>query len=222
MAGEKILVVDDDKTTTQVMQLYIEDCGYQVAGTATSGQQAVEICRETTPDLVLMDIFLGKGLDGIDAADIIQSQYHIPVVFVTSHAEDETLQRAKHIDPAGYINKPLRDTDIRTTLELIFARQQPDRPKTATAGTDINTLLMDIYALSPGEARVAAKLVEYPDINYVAEALNISLSTARTHLKRIYRKTDTNRQSVLIHTIVTGPVGMLLNQGSRNEEDADY
>ena len=55
------------------------------------------------------------------------------------------------------------------------------------------------------------KLIEYPEISFVAEALDMKVSTARTHLKRIFRKTDTNRQSMLVHKIITGPAGLLIN-----------
>lgn len=221
MSGENILVVDDDSTTAKVMQLYIKDCGYNVAGTAFSGKEAIDLCRELAPDLVLMDIFLGKGLSGIDAAEIIQRHFDIPVVFVTSHAEQNTLERAKATKPAGYINKPLRQTDIKTTLELIFARLKPADKNAIKSRTSINELLMSVYSLSRSEAKVAAKLLEYPDLNYVADSLNISISTARTHLKRIYRKTETNRQSVLIHKIVTGPVGLLLDRSNPDRTKVD-
>ena len=221
MSGENILVVDDDSTTAKVIQLYIREFGYNVAGIATSGKEAIDLCRDLAPDLVLMDIFLGKGLNGIDAAEIIQRHFDIPVVFVTSHAEENTLERAKATRPAGYINKPLRDTDIKTTLELVFSRMKPANKAAVKSKTSINELLMSIYSLSRSEAKVAAKLLEYPDLKYVADALNISIATARTHLKRIYRKTETNRQSMLIHKIVTGPIGLLLEKGNSDGTKAD-
>ena len=212
MSDIKILVVEDDSTTAKVMSLYITDLGYQVAGMAHDGKNAIFKTRELQPDLVLMDIFLGKGLDGIGAAEIIQRHFGIPVIFVTSHAEESTLERAKAIKPAGYINKPLRDTDLKTSIELAISNSglQPSVEKKPRASTV--ELLMSIYGLSRSEAKVTAKLVEYPDIKYVADSLNISVSTARTHLKHIYSKTNTNRQSVLIHKIVTGPVGLVLDK----------
>ena len=212
MSDVKILVVEDDNTTAKVMSLYITDLGYQLAGIANDGKNAIFMTRELQPDLVLMDIFLGKGLDGIGAAEIIQRHFGIPVIFVTSHAEESTLERAKAIKPAGYINKPLRDTDLKTSIELAISNSGLKPTVEKKPRTNTIELLMSIYGLSRSEAKVAAKLIEYPDIKYVADSLNISVSTARTHLKHIYSKTNTNRQSVLIHKIVTGPVGLMLEK----------
>lgn len=209
---EKILIVDDDKTTASVMQLYIVNIGYEVTAIAADGKDAINLARDLQPDLVLMDIFLGKGLDGIDATEIIQKHFKIPVVFVTSHADETTLNRAKAAEPQGYINKPLRETDLKTAIEFALEKSKP-RPKKVPGNTiSMEELLASLYSLTRMEAKVAAKLVEYPELGFVSAALNISTSTARTHLKRIYRKTGTNRQSVLIHKIVSGPAGLLMNR----------
>ena len=78
-------------------------------------------------------------------------------------------------------------------------------------------VLIGLYSLTPAEARVTAKLLEVPELSYVSEALNISLSTAKTHLKRIYRKTNTNKQSLLVHKIVTGPAGAFMNKNPNSD-----
>lgn len=213
MSAEKILIVEDDQTTASVLQLYLGNMGYDIVNIATNGRDAIEMARNHQPDLVLMDIFLGKGLNGIDAAEIISKHYHTPVIFVTSYADKATLDKAKCIEPLGYINKPLRETDLKTTIEFALARIKPKQKKLdSKAGPSVQDILMSLYSLTKTEAKVVAKLIEYPEIRFVAESLNIKISTARTHLKRIFRKTDTNRQSVLVHKIVTGPVGLLINK----------
>ena len=68
--------------------------------------------------------------------------------------------------------------------------------------------------MSRTEAKVAARLVKTPYLEEVAAALGITYNTARTHLKRIYKKTRTNRISSLIHLILTGPVGVVLHTGN--------
>ncbi|HSR63698.1 MAG TPA: response regulator [Gammaproteobacteria bacterium] len=212
MSKEKIFIVDDDRTTASVMQLYVKDYGYIHVGTARTGREAIEMARELEPDLVLMDINLGKGLDGIDAAEVITKHFEIPVVFVTSHADQATLERAKYIKPLGFINKPLRETDLKTTLQFAIAKIKPrvnTKPRNSMSIVDV---LESLYNLTPAEARVVAKLVEYPDLKHASEQLNISTSTARTHLKRAFRKTNTNRQSALVHKIITGPAGLLINK----------
>lgn len=118
MSGENILVVEDNKTTASIMQLKLENLGYKVPGLAKNADEAIQQAEEFHPSLVLMDINLGKGADGIEAAGIIKKRFKIPIVFVTRYSDDDTLARAKNIHPLGYINKPLRDKDIRSTIEI--------------------------------------------------------------------------------------------------------
>lgn len=211
MSAEKILIVEDDQTTASVLQLYLANMGYDIVNIATNGRDAIEMARNHQPDLVLMDIYLGQGLNGIDAAEIISRHYHTPVIFVTSHADQATLDKAKCIDPMGYINKPLRETDLKTTIELALVKSKPKPKKPDKAGPSVQDILISLYNLTRTEAKVVEKLIEYPEISFVAEALDMKVSTARTHLKRIFRKTDTNRQSMLVHKIITGPAGLLIN-----------
>lgn len=208
MSGERILVVDDDNTTASVMQLYLENFGFTVAGIACTGTEAIEKTKNLSPDLVLMDVNLGKGLDGIDTAEVIIQNFSTPVIYISAHNDEDTLDRAKKTNPYGYINKPLRDIDLKTTVRFAL-----DKDKINPAKKNIpliEDVLHQVYDLTPAESRVVSKLLDNPDVETVAESLHISLSTVRTHLKHIYKKTDTNRQSALFHKIVTGPVAMMM------------
>ena len=127
MSGEKLLVVDDDRTTCKVMALQLEKFGYTVTGTAHSTSEIFTQVRSTRPDLILMDINLGRGGDGIEAAESVSRNYNIPVVYVTAYSDEITLERAKRTLPYGYINKPIRPTDLRTTIALALERSTADR-----------------------------------------------------------------------------------------------
>ncbi len=118
MPGEQILVVEDNKTTASIMQLKLQSLGYKVPFLAKNADEAIQQVEKSHPSLVLMDINLGKGADGIEAASIIKTRFKTPIVFVTRYNDDATLARAKNIHPLGYINKPLRDKDIRSTVEI--------------------------------------------------------------------------------------------------------
>ncbi len=133
MVEQRILVVDDDRTTARVIQLQLQKMGYPAVSIAKSASLAIQDVSKHAPDLVLMDINLGKGMDGIDAADIISKDHKTPVIFVTAYADEKTLARAKLTNPYGYINKPLRETDLRTTIALAFERAQ------AANETDVST-----------------------------------------------------------------------------------
>lgn len=215
MSGENILVVDDDRTTANVMRLYLENFGFMVPDTAFSGADAIEKAKKLKPDLVLMDIRLGKGLDGIDAAEAIMKKLHIPVIYVTAYSDEETLNRAQMTNPYGFINKPLRDMDLKTTVRFALDKnkQNPDKKDSPL----LEDVLHQVYNLTPAESRVVSQLLDDPDVEATAKALHISVSTVRTHLKHIYRKTDTNRQSSLFLKIITGPVAMIMRTEQLDE-----
>ncbi|MFB3089774.1 MAG: response regulator [Gammaproteobacteria bacterium] len=211
MSKESILIVDDDRTTASVMQLHLDNFGYHVAGIASSAKEAINIARDLKPDLVLMDIRLGEGADGIDAALAISKHMNIPIVFVTAHSDSKTLRRAKIVNPAGFINKPLRESDLKTTIEFAL-NQHPKIVEKSLEGASIGIILEKTYKLTPAEARVVNMLLKYPELNSTANALNICLSTVRTHLKHIYRKTNTNSKLMLLREIASGPAAKLINK----------
>lgn len=211
MSKERILVVDDDRTTANVMQLYLENFGFTVIGTAYSGTEAIEKAKELKPDLVLMDIRLGEGLDGIDSAEAIMRKLSIPVIYVSAYSDEKTLERAQMTNPYGFINKPLREIDLKTTVRFALDKNKKSPEKKNTPL--LEDVLNQVYSLTPAESRVVSRLLDNPDVDAAAKALHVSLSTVRTHLKHIYRKTETNSQTLLFHKIITGPVAMIM----RNE-----
>ena len=74
-----------------------------------------------------MDISLGAGIDGVEAADCIRKQLDVPVVYLTANSDDATLQRAKLTDPFGYVLKPYEDKDLQTAIEIGLYRHKMER-----------------------------------------------------------------------------------------------
>ena len=217
----KILIVDDDRTTASIMQLHLNNFGYHVAAIASSAKEAISVARDIEPDLVLMDIRLGEGADGIDAAMAIGKHMDVPIVFVTSHSDSITLRRAKIVNPVGFINKPLRESDLKTTIEFAISA----KPKIVNPDLNESTvenILKKTYKLTPAEVKVTKMLMKYPELNSTANALNLALSTVRTHLKHIYRKTNTNSKLMLLREIATGPVGKLINKHFDGKTNIKY
>ena len=118
MTTARILVVEDEAIVARDIQLQLQELGYLPVGHATRGEEAVELARTLRPDLVLMDIQLAGAMDGIAAAQAIREQTGVPVVFLTAFAGDDTLARAKRVQPHGYILKPFSERELRTVLEL--------------------------------------------------------------------------------------------------------
>ena len=118
----RILVVEDEGVVAFSIMQELKGQGYEVAGHANSGEEAVRLVKEEKPELVLMDITLKGPMDGIHAAGIIHDTFKIPVVFLTAHADEATLQRAKVTQPYGYIIKPFEADELRTTIEISLYR----------------------------------------------------------------------------------------------------
>jgi len=114
----KILVVDDEAIITMQLEERLSTMGYAVIGMAASGEEAVEKARRLQPDLVLMDIVMPGRMNGIDAAEIIITDLQIPVIFVTSYADDKIIEKAKHVQPSGYIVKPFNELEVKAAIEV--------------------------------------------------------------------------------------------------------
>ncbi len=114
----RILIVEDQAVVAQDLRQRLESLGYDVVGTASRATEALELAALQRPDVVLMDIQLPGGTDGIAAAIALRERQRTPVIFLTAHAEEETLDRAKAADPAGYILKPIEDRALRVAIEV--------------------------------------------------------------------------------------------------------
>jgi len=125
MAGEQILVVEDQRAVAGALQMRLRGLGYAVMAIAKNGPEAIEKATELRPDLILMDIKLGEGMDGIEAAHQIRTNLDIPVVYVSAYVDQKLLDRARETHPAGFINKPFTTKDLLTTIDLaLFQRSE--------------------------------------------------------------------------------------------------
>jgi PAS domain S-box-containing protein len=113
-----IFIVEDEGIVANDIRETLISLGYGVAGTAKTGESAVEKVAEVLPDLVLMDIHLAGTMDGIEAAGLIHSHHGTPVIFLTAYADNALLERAKGAEPYGYIIKPYDERSLRSTIEM--------------------------------------------------------------------------------------------------------
>ncbi|MDY0170056.1 MAG: response regulator [Thermoguttaceae bacterium] len=127
MSKTKILIVENEAIVAEDLAGKLRRLGYEVAGIASEGQQAVALACGERPQLVLMDISLDGPMDGIKAADTIRRQRDVPVIYLTAHGDPATLTRAKITDPFGYILKPFDERDLATQIELALYKHRADR-----------------------------------------------------------------------------------------------
>ena len=127
MSRASILVVEDELIIAKAIEKRLVTLGYSVVGVVKSGEEGLQKADIHRPDVVLMDINLGAGIDGIATADRLRTEFDIPVIFLTAHSDQSTLERAKLSKPFGYILKPFDDKDLQTAVEMAVYRHRVDR-----------------------------------------------------------------------------------------------
>jgi two-component system cell cycle sensor histidine kinase/response regulator CckA len=127
MDKTKILIVEDNPIVAEDLKIKLTKLGYDITATAYSGEQALESVKERKPDISLMDIRLGKGINGIDTALKLKKQSNIPVIYLTAHADDDTISLAKTTEPYGYLVKPFNDSELKSAIEIAVYKLQSDR-----------------------------------------------------------------------------------------------
>ena len=128
MKTVRILVVEDEAIVSLLVKESLENLGYSVCGICASGEAALKAIESAPPDLVLMDIKLQGKLDGIETANQIL-KLDIPVIYMTAHAEESTIERAKESEPYGYLLKPVALKELQIAVEMALYKHTMDKEK---------------------------------------------------------------------------------------------
>jgi signal transduction histidine kinase/CheY-like chemotaxis protein len=156
MPDTRLLIVEDESIVAKDIQRRLKNLGYTVAGIATAGDTAIQQAEALKPDLVLMDIMLKGNMDGVDTAQQIRARLGIPVVYLTAHSDEGTLQRAKLTGPFGYVLKPFEERDLHTTIEIALYQHATEK--------EIKTLNQEL------EHRVAERTAQLKAANQELQA----------------------------------------------------
>ena len=199
MSKFRVLIVEDEPVIAENISMYLDNNDFEVSGIAYDGGEAIEQLQNNTPDAAILDINLESEEDGIDIANCINQKYQIPFLFLTSYSDKETLQRAKNVNPSGYIVKPFNERTLLASLEIAINNHAADnKKKMPLLSIDrINRYLLS--PLSDREFEVVQLIYEGITNNQIAERIFVSVNTVKTHLKNIYLKLDANtRYGVII------------------------
>ncbi|MDD5482879.1 MAG: response regulator [Kiritimatiellae bacterium] len=118
MHSLKIFIVEDERIVALDLQNRLARLGHEIIGNFASAGETLERMKTLRPDLVLTDIKLGAGMDGIELARAVREQYGLPVVFATAYSDDQTLARVKASGACGFITKPFTDAELQATIEI--------------------------------------------------------------------------------------------------------
>lgn len=127
MSKINILVVEDENIVSKDIQQCLKKLGYNVVAATATGEEAVKLAEEKSPDMVLMDIMLKGEMSGIEAAAQIKEQYDIPVIYLTAYADESTLSKAKITEPYGYILKPFKEIDLDISIKMTLFKHKKQK-----------------------------------------------------------------------------------------------
>lgn len=122
----KILLVEDESIEALDIKSTLESFNYEVPYVASNGEEAVKKALEIKPDLILMDIILKGDIDGVEAASKVKD-LNIPIIYLTAHSEESTIERAKLTEPYGYLIKPFNAIELRYVIELALYKNKMER-----------------------------------------------------------------------------------------------
>lgn len=121
--SKKVLVVDDDIKTVEVVSLYLKHDGYRVLA-AHEGNEALRLARESQPDLIVLDIML-PGRDGMDICRTLRAESDVPIIMLTARTEEEDKLKGLDLGADDYIVKPFSTRELAARIRAVL-RRLPD------------------------------------------------------------------------------------------------
>lgn len=193
MATIQILIVEDEPLIAEDIAEYLSNVDYSVSAIAYNKAQALEALKEQVPDLVLLDINLGNNLDGIELARLINMEYYLPFIFLTSYTHKSILDQAKVTRPMGYVVKPFTEKDLFTSIEIgLYNFSQNAQPRNLSLER-LNAVLEN--PLTEKEFQALQDIYEGCTNKQMAEKQFVTVNTIKTHLKNLYDKLGVSSRS---------------------------
>ncbi len=179
---KRILVVEDDSMSRKLLCHVLKQLDYEVLEPATDYRGATEAFRKQSPDLVILDVQLNGKNQGIEVANYIRNHADTPFIYVTSHADQKTLELAKATMPYAYLVKPFEKNDIRITVELALSNHNWFKKGGIVVKEETTP------AFTSMEKVILRKIFEESSTKDMALALNVSESTVKNHRHNICKK----------------------------------
>jgi DNA-binding response OmpR family regulator len=202
MAGKRVLVVDDDAKTVELVKLYLNRDGYRVL-TAYDGVEAVRLAREAHPDLIVLDLML-PGVSGLEVCRTLRDESDVPIIMLTAKITDQDKLTGLEIGADDYVTKPFSPKElaarVRTVLRRLPGERGPDEIKcgelTVNFGkheaslasrylnlTEIEFKLLGVLAKEPGRVFSRAQLIEKA-LGYDFEGFDRTIDVHILNLRR--------------------------------------
>ena len=172
MAGKRVLVVDDDVKTVELLKLYLNRDGYKVL-TAYDGIEAVRLAREAHPDLIVLDLML-PGIDGLEACRIIRNESDVPVIMLTARTTEADRLTGLDLGADDYVTKPFSPKELAARVRAVLRRLPGETIQRGPGQVQHGKLTVNfpkheasladrVLNLSPIEFRLLGALVREPE-----------------------------------------------------------
>lgn len=123
----RILLVEDEFVTLDLLRDYLEQSGYEVSGDAMSASEAIEVLERFDTDLAILDINIRGEHDGVWLANEIREHYNIPFIFLTAYSDVANVRRAAEAYPYGFVVKPFTEADVMAAVEVAIKQHERER-----------------------------------------------------------------------------------------------
>ncbi len=195
MSEIQILIVEDEPIIAENIAHYLNNNDFRVCGIAYDDEEAKGFLESGAPDAVILDINLESEMNGIDIAELINSRYHLPFIFLTSYADKDTIEKVKMVKPWGYIVKPFNEKTVLASLEIAISNfaqaNKKDQP-------DISLEKINRHLLSPLSDRefdVLRLIYDGKTNQQIADELFVSINTIKKHINNSYLKLDVDSRT---------------------------
>jgi CheY-like chemotaxis protein len=159
----RIVVVEDEHLVARDLETRLKSFGYQVVGSAATGEAALQQVNELKPDMVLMDIVLAGAMRGTEVARRIWSEWRIPVVYLTAFSDALILEDVKGSEPYGYILKPFDSKQLHAVLQLAISRRDRESATEAPPNSDGLLTALSSAGIAHWDWRVRDASLPWPD-----------------------------------------------------------
>ena len=139
MDKNNIIIVEDDEITALNLKLSLQKHGYNIVAVCDSQLEAKNKISMYNPDIVIVDISLQEGSDGIELAKTIRKKYNIPFIYLTSYSDEDIINKAKQTEPYGYILKPFDPNSLHATIQMALFKFDMENERKE----DIDSLKID-------------------------------------------------------------------------------
>jgi len=189
MEKVKILIVEDELLIAEDIRMQLINLGYCVSGMAVSYNEALNSIMQDLPDLVMVDINIDGNKDGIELGNFLHNEAEIPFIYLTSHADSKTVDRAKQTNPDAYLLKPFKSENLYISIEIALANatktnKYNDIEKKLNKDENQDFLLKDCVFIKKDQIFVKVKLNEILFIKSEGNYLDLYTSNGKKHFIR--------------------------------------